>query len=140
MFSRYVAVSGMYSNKIIFSDPKPNKYVLRTTPLNVTQLKIDNAPQLMSMSVPQVQNKIAALCMTKSVPMFMKINVPPSLLKNAKTKLRIRHILTEFTCFFLLATFLRNVKKFQGLFAGTLYYFATEKILMYFPKMYSYSF
>ena len=105
-----------------FSDPKPNKYVLQTTPLNATQFKISNVPQLMSTSVPHLQNKIAALCTTKSVLMFMKINVPQSLLKNVKNKLKILHILTEFTCFSLLATFLKNVKKFQGLFAGTEYY------------------
>ena len=64
---------------ILFSDPKPNKYVLQTTPLNVTQFKIGNVPQLMSTSVPLPQNKIAALYTTKSVPMFMKINVRQSL-------------------------------------------------------------
>ena len=63
----------------LFPDPKPNKYVLQTTPLNVTQFKIDNVPQLMTMNVLQPRNKIAALYMTKSVPMFMKINVRQSL-------------------------------------------------------------
>ena len=80
----YVAYNSTYLNLTyfflpIFSDPKPNKYVLQTTPLNVTQFKIDNVPQPMSTSVLQPQNKIAALCTTKSVPMFMKINVRQSL-------------------------------------------------------------